>query len=122
MDEKVESSSSKKNTNAASWSVAWVVIVIGVFFLARNLGINLFFLDIDNWWALLIMAAAIAPLSQAVKVWHKEGLNAGVFSSLLSALILVTVSLLFLMHLSFFTWWPLFVIYGGLFMLLSPRR
>ena len=46
---------------------ALLVIALGAFFLLSNLGVHVAFLDQQNWWAWLIMLAAIAPLSGAVQ-------------------------------------------------------
>jgi len=97
---------------------ALLVIAIGVFFLLDNLGIHIGFLYLQNWWAWLIMAAAIAPLSTAMQRYRKRGVVDGtVLHSLLTAAAIVMVALMFLLQLSWRQWWPVFVIYGGLCML-----
>jgi len=100
-----------------------VVIAIGVIFLLRNLGIELPFMQFRNWWALFILAAALGPLSYAVHRFREAGRVDGlVLHSLLSALVIVLVASFFLLDLSWERWWPLFVIYGGLWMLVKGVR
>lgn len=99
-----------------------VVIAVGMYFLLRNLGVDLPLVYMHNWWALFILIAAIGPLMQAVRAWRVSGrLDAGVVRPALSALIIVTVALMFLLDLRWDLWWPVFVIYGGLWMLVRDR-
>lgn len=112
----------KTSGQPASWTVGIIVVALGIILLLRNLGVDLFFLHFDNWWALVILIAAVVPLSHAVHRWRQEGFSYAVVGGILSSVILATVGLLFLLQLSFFTWWPLFVIYGGVFMLITNRR
>jgi hypothetical protein len=45
-----------------------------------------------------------------------------VLRSLLTAAVIVMVALMFILELSWQRWWPLFVIYGGLWMLVGSSR
>lgn len=115
--------SAKKNRFASSsLPLGIAVVVIGGLLLARNLGFELFFLDFHNWWAFFILLAAIGPLQQAFSAYRQEGMGAAVANSLVSAGAIIFVSLLFLLDLSFWTWWPVFVIIGGLYMMTSRNR
>ena len=97
---------------------AVVVITIGVIFLARNLGVEIPFLDITNWWAWFILAAAVAPIYRAYETWRGRGrVDAEVIHSLLSGAAIALVAVMFLLGLDWKIWWPLFVILGGLFSL-----
>ena len=99
------------------------VIAVGVVFLLRNLGIDLPFLQFHNWWAVFILIGALGPLSYAAQRWHALGRVDGlVLHSLLSALVVLLVASFFLLDLSWERWWPLFVIYGGLWMLVKGVR
>jgi hypothetical protein len=113
-----------KDTKPASsnWPLGLAVVVIGGLLLARNLGFELFFLDFHNWWAFFILLAAIGPLQQAFSFYRKEGLGAAVANSLVSAGAIVFIALMFLLDMSFGTWWPIFVIIGGLYMMTSRSR
>lgn len=102
---------------------AVAIIAIGVLFLANNLGYNLAWLDHGNWWALIILVAAFAPLTRAWEVYRARGrIDAEVAYCLLSAGAVVLVACMFLFSLDWGVWWPLFVILGGLYTLVPHRR
>lgn len=102
---------------------AVVIIAIGALFLANNLGYPLDFLARGNRWALIILVAAIAPLTRAYEVYRANGsIDAEVAHCLLSATAIVLVATMFLAALDWGTWWPLFVILGGLYTLVPYRR
>ena len=107
---------------SVNWPVGLAIVVIGGLLLARNLGFELFFLDFHNWWAFFILLAAIGPLQQAFSFYRKEGLGAAVANSLVSAGAIIFIALMFLLDMSFGTWWPIFVIIGGLYMMTSRSR
>lgn len=106
----------------SSWVFGLAVIVIGSLLLARNLGIELFFLDFHNWWAFLILAAAISPLANAYQSFKAEGFSQNTFNSLVSGSTIVFIALIFLLDLSLTTWWPSFIIIGGLYMMTCGKR
>ena len=107
---------------SSNWPLGLAVVVIGGLLLARNLGFELFFLHFHNWWAFFILLAAIGPLQQAFSFYRKEGLGVAVANSLVSAGTIVFIALMFLLDMSFGTWWPIFVIIGGLYMMTSRNR
>ncbi|MGH8401393.1 MAG: LiaF transmembrane domain-containing protein [Gammaproteobacteria bacterium] len=97
-----------------------IVIIVGVFFLLDNLGIDFGFMRYHNWWALFILIGAVGPLSYAVQRYRKQGkMDAMVLHSVVSSVSIITVALIFLLDLSWNLWWPLFIIYGGLYMLVN---
>lgn len=108
--------------SSTNWPLGLAIVVIGGLLLARNLGFELFFLNFHNWWAFFILLAAIGPLQQAFSYYRKEGLSTSVANSLVSAAAIIFIALLFLMDLSFTTWWPVLVIVGGLYMMTSRNR
>ncbi|HJR14447.1 MAG TPA: hypothetical protein VJ833_11180 [Rhodanobacteraceae bacterium] len=102
---------------------AVAIIAMGILFLANNLGYNLAFLDRGNWWAVIILLAASAPLTHAYERYRAQGkVDADVMCSVLSATAVVLVGVLFIFELDWGTWWPLFVILGGLFTLIPRHR
>jgi hypothetical protein len=103
---------------------ALLVVGVGVIFLCGNLGVQLPFFDWANWWAWFILAGAAWPLSEAWARYRAVGaVDGAVAQSLLGALAIVIVAMIFILGLSWAKWWPLFVIYGGLCMLVrEPRR
>ncbi len=102
---------------------ALLVIGVGVFFLLDNFGFEFPFPYFHNWWAWFILIAAISPLSIAIRRYRRTGtVDAVVLQSLLSAAAILIVALMFILELSWARWWPIFVIYGGLCMLVRGRR
>lgn len=100
------------------------VIALGIFFLLGNLGIDLPLFNNANWWAWFILLGAAWPLYDAIERYRADGaINGEVLHSLFAATAIVMVALMFILSLSWQVWWPLFVIYGGLSMLVGgPRR
>jgi len=96
------------------------VMAVGVIFLLRNFGLSLPFLDLHNWWALFILIGAVPSLAFATQRFRASGrFDAAVRHALLSALAVIMVALFFLLELDWGKWWPLFVIYGGLWLLVG---
>lgn len=102
---------------------ALFVIAIGVLFLLRNLGYGFDFFEFHNWWAWLILAAALAPLTRAYESYRASGKFDGMVAHhLFVAGAIIVVAVLFLLDLDWGRWWPLFVILGGLGMLARGDR
>ena len=103
---------------------ALLVIALGVFFLLGNVGLDVPFFNNPNWWAWFILVGAAWPLFEAVERYRETGsIDGEVLHSLLTAAAIAMVALMFLLQLSWGQWWPVFVIYGGLCMLVrGPRR
>lgn len=102
---------------------AVAIIAIGILFLANNLGYNLTWFDHGNWWAVIILLAAFAPLTRAYEVYRARGrVDAEAAYCLLCAGSIVLVACMFLLNLDWGVWWPLFVILGGLYTLVPYRR
>ncbi len=100
-----------------------VVVLVGVLFLLRNLGVALPFLQLHNWWALFILLGAVPSLAYAAQRYRSSGrVDQGVLHALLTGAAVVMVAVLFLLDLEWERWWPLFVIYGGLWMLVRGGR
>jgi hypothetical protein len=101
----------------------WVLIMVGLVFLADNFNIDLPLFGWHNGWALFILIGAAAPASRAIDRYRNVGtIDGQVAHSMLSALAVVTVALMFLLDASFALWWPVFLIIGGLSMLATGGR
>lgn len=118
----IPSKEAKKQSSNNNWALGVAIVAIGGVLLARNLGVDFFFLNFHNWWAIFILLAAIGPLQHAFTTFRREGFTSAVANSLVSAGAIVFVALIFLLDLSFTVWWPVFVIIGGLFMVTSRSR
>lgn len=97
------------------WALA--LIAVGGILLIRNL------LQVEgefNWWALFILIPAAGSLSGAIAAARRRGsFNAAARSGLGSALVLLTLVVIFLFNLSWGTWWPLMLIAPGISMILG---
>jgi len=96
---------------------AIALIVIGVIFLLRNFDVVDFG---SNWWALFILIPIAYSLSSA---WRHRRENAGKFppaarGALISAAGMTVVMAIFLFGLNWGTMWPVFLIIGGMAMML----
>lgn len=90
-------------------------IVIGVLFLLNNFGLQFGFMTYRNWWALFILIGAVGPLVHAVQRYQRQGRFDGrVLHSLVSAAAIITIAAIFLLDLAWDRWWPVFIIFGGL--------
>uniref|UniRef100_UPI00261566E1 LiaF transmembrane domain-containing protein n=1 Tax=Oleiagrimonas sp. TaxID=2010330 RepID=UPI00261566E1 len=106
---------------AQGLAVGVVVIAIGLYLLLDNLGVHMPFLRYHNWWAAFILIGAIGPIMQAMGRYRASGRFDGMVARhALTALVIVSVALMFLLDLSWNIWWPIFIIYGGCWMLLKP--
>lgn len=100
-----------------------VIVIIGFVFLLRNLGVPLPFIGLHNWWALFILAAAVPMLVQAADRYRRAGrVDRLVLHALLSAAAVILVAVMFLLDLDWAKWWPLFVIYGGVWTMAGVGR
>jgi LiaF transmembrane domain len=120
----------RKSTDVPRSSIGWrvfpalTVIAVGVLFLLGNLGFDLDFPYHGNWWAWFILLAALEPLQRAFEIYRTRGrLDAEAVRHLTGAAFIVLVAVMFLQGLDWETWWPLFVILGGVCMLVRrPYR
>jgi drug/metabolite transporter (DMT)-like permease len=109
--------------NSGGLTAGLIVTAIGALFLLDNFGISFRFMEYHNWWALFILIGAAGPLSYAVQRYRTQGrLDGAILHSLVSTAAVVTVALMFLFDLSWNLWWPLFIIFGGLWMLANNWR
>jgi hypothetical protein len=105
-----------RNSPAYGWMAGGLLIVLGIIFLAQNLGA--FYLL--NWWALFILIPAIASFATAWNSYQANGrLTAAGRGSLIGGGILLAIAAALLFGLDFGLLWPIFLIIGGLVVLLN---
>ena len=103
-----------------SIAAAVALIVIGGIFLLRNFDV----IDIGrNWWAWFMLIPIAYIFSSA---WRRRQENDGKFppaarNSLVSGAVLVLVMCIFLFDLNWGMIWPVFLILGGLSVLVGAR-
>lgn len=102
---------------------AILVIGLGILFLLNNLGYQFEFMGMDNWWAWLIVLAALAPAGRAVSLYRSRGrIDSESGTAMLTAVGMLLVAVFFIAHIDWGMWWPLFVILGGFYTLVRPAR
>ena len=104
---------------SSGWIGGVVLILVGVFFLLNNVfGYNF----AGNWWAIFIFIPAIYSLSRAWTSYRRHGeLNEKARGNLIGGLLIGAVAVIFLLGLSFGSWWPIFIIIVGIGALLAAR-
>jgi len=97
-----------------TWIPGIVLIGSGLIFLAENyLG-----QEIRNWWALFILIPVFFTLERGYASL-RAGRNAEALGQLMGGLVLVALVVIFLFDLEFGQLWPIFLIIGGITLLIS---
>jgi hypothetical protein len=107
----------RRANRGGSWIIGAALVVLGAIFLIQNLtGYSL-----QNWWALFILIPAIGSFASAWRIYQANGqrLTTAVRGPAIGGLILTLVALIFLLGLNWGTLWPVFIIVGGLALLLN---
>lgn len=104
-----------------NWVGGVILILLGGIFLLQNTGLIDGF---DNWWALFILIPAIGSFAAAWNLYRSEGnqLTGAVLGSVVGGLVLTSIAGAFLFGWGIGNLWPVFLIIGGLSILLGARR
>ena len=104
-----------------NWAGGLILIVLGGIFLLQNMNLLGTF---DNWWALFILIPAIGSFASAWSHYRRTGgqWNSSVTGSVIGGLVLTSVAGAFLLDWNIGQLWPIFLIIGGLSVLLGARR
>lgn len=95
---------------------AIILILIGVVFLIKRLGI----VEIENWWALFILIPTISSLSSLIQDLRRGiSITAVIAQGILGALFPAAIAVMLLFNLSWVKFWPIFIILAGFSMLLT---
>jgi hypothetical protein len=109
----------RRRSGASPFVVGVILIVLGVLFLAQRFGR----FDFTNWWALFILIPAFAAFGTAWNGYRRtRRLTPTVRSSIFGGLLVLTVALIFLLNLSWDTYWPLMLLLPGLSAFFSGLR
>ena len=113
-----ENRSVHRHHSKGNWSGGLVLIGLGAFLLMRNMGWQPF--NITNWWAFFILMPAFSNFKQAIRSYRRHGrLTEAAKGNFVGGLMIATVASFFLFNLAWGTWWPLFIIVGGIGSLLG---
>jgi len=112
-----EARQARRHFGGYSWAGGAILILLGLIFLFQNLGA----LQFTNWWALFILIPAIGSFGNAWNVYQSNGgrLTAAARGSLIGGFVLVLIALAFLFSLNVGIYWPIFLILGGLALLVN---
>jgi len=91
-----------------------VLIALGVIFLIQNYA----GVQINNWWALFILIPVFFTVERGYASL-RAGRNAEALGQLMGGLVLVALIVIFLFDLEFGQLWPIFLIIGGITLLIS---
>lgn len=103
----------------AAWG-GLALVGVGIVLLLRQTGLLAF--DF-NWWALFILIPAFATFYQAWNLYRTtEQFSRRVRSMLVGGSMMALVAIMFLFNLSWGTYWPLFLIGGGIMALANSGK
>lgn len=112
-----DTSPARPATHYGTWIPGIVLISLGVIFLVQNyLGQR-----IHNWWALFLLIPTFFTLERGYAS-YRAGRTGEAIGQLTGALVLVALVVIFLLDLPFRQLWPVFLIIGGLSLLLARGR
>ena len=97
-----------------AWIPGVVLIALGVIFLIQNYA----GVQINNWWALFILIPVFFTVERGYASL-RAGRNAEALGQLMGGLVLVALIVIFLFDLEFGQLWPIFLIIGGITLLIS---
>jgi len=101
--------------HSTNWIGGVVLIAIGAILLLQNF--DLF--HMRNWWALFLLIPIFGSLNSALTLYRRDGrFTRAVSGPLMGALVLTCIAAAFLFGINWGLVWPVFLIVGGLSILL----
>lgn len=110
-----------RDAHGYNWIGGVVLILLGSIFLLQNTG---FIESFENWWALFILIPALGSFTNAWHQYQEAGnrWTPAATGPLMGGLILSGITAMFLFGWNIGLWWPLFLIAGGIAVLLSASQ
>jgi hypothetical protein len=102
------------------WMGALILIALGVVFLLRETGVVALG---DNWWVIFLLLPAAGLFVNAWQRYQAQGGQTGsaVWGQVLGGVVLLVVALTFLFNWNWDLIWPVFLIIGGIYILVQRR-
>jgi hypothetical protein len=112
-----EARQARRRSGSSGWVGGAILILLGLIFLFQNFGA----LRFANWWALFILIPAIGSFASAWNSYQSSGghLTAAARGSLIGGFVLVLITLAFLFSVNVSIYWPIFLVLGGLALLVN---
>jgi len=111
-----EPGENRSSRSPGTWVGGAILILLGVIFLLQNTGI----FTLANWWALFILIPALGAFGNAWSQYREAGrFDSQARGSLIGGLLLSIVAGIFLFGLDWGRIWPVFLIVGGISLLLN---
>lgn len=112
-----EARQARRRSGRSGWVGGAILILLGLIFLFQNFGA----LRFANWWALFILIPAIGSFGNAWNSYQNSGghLTTAARGSLIGGFVLVLITLAFLFSVNVSIYWPIFLILGGLVLLVN---
>jgi len=109
-------SQEKSSRRGSPWIGGAVLIVLGLVFLLQNIT----GFELRNWWAIFILIPAFGMFARTYRDYQNNGrLTAAGRGPLIGGLLLTFIAAAFLFSLDFGNLWPVFLILGGIALLLN---
>ena len=106
----------KSSRRGSPWIGGAVLIFIGLGFLLQNITGS----ELNNWWAIFILIPAFGMFTRTYRDYQSNGrVTPAGRGPLIGGLLLTFIAAAFLFSLDFGNLWPVFLILGGIALLLN---
>jgi hypothetical protein len=101
-------------SQGGAWIAGAILILLGIVFLAQNLGVSGIYFN--NWWAVFILIPALGAFERGIHYYREAGnqLTGQARSAFFSGSILLLVTVIFLFNLNWTYVGPIVLILAGL--------
>jgi cation transport ATPase len=107
-----------RDSGSFQWIAAVVLILLGVIFLLQQTGAIVLG---DNWWVVFLLLPAAGLFYDAWQRYQAGAMHRA-WGQVLGGVILIVIALTFFFNWNWDMIWPVFLIVGGVYLLLQRRR